>query len=120
MVAEGSRQVEAAVDAAVGGDPTSGLLDPLHFRLIFRLVIGRHLDGLAVAADDAARVAGVGDEQLGAADEGHDGGAAGVVAGLKNNDSFVKRIKTLKYGGSKSEPASDQRKSHNFYENGTK
>ena len=83
MVSERPAEIEASVDASVGRDATSGLLDALHFWLVLGLVVGRHLDGLAVAADDATGVAGVGHEQLVAADEGNDGRAAGVVAGLK-------------------------------------
>ena len=84
MVAECSREVESAVDASVGCNASPGLLDSVQLRLVFGFVVGRHLDGLAVAADDATRVAGVGDEQLGPADEGDDGGAAGIVPGLES------------------------------------
>ena len=92
VVADCPAQVQATVDTAVRCNATSGLLDAGHFRLVFGLVVGRHLDGLAVSADDAARVSGVGDEQLGAADESDDGRAAGVVAGLKSKESHHKEV----------------------------
>jgi len=90
VITKSPRQIEASIDTAVGSDATSRLLNSFHFRLVLRLVIGRHLNGLAVPANDAARVSGVSDVQLVAADERHDSSAPGIVTRLENLRMLVK------------------------------
>ena len=90
MIADGAAQVQPTVNAPVLGHFAAGLVDARSLGFVLGFVVERHFDGFAVAADDAAGVAGVGHIEVAAYQEADDCGASGVVTRLQmKEESYV-------------------------------
>ena len=72
MIAKRPAQVEPAADTSVRSNDASGSLYPVELDGILWLVVDAEIHGHAVAAENATRVARVGDVHLVVADERHD------------------------------------------------